>query len=226
MTNVDRFVLEGFNSLLASNAAKFTVKPGDVFSGSSGERSEVVLGGWQSTSRFKVNGNEGVEYYRVSVKLSPDWISPQTNAAGSRWGTFFQAHGPDEYAAPPAISINVDSKFSLFVLGGDMSKKVGGTKSLTKSSLNAGKWVDFVLKIKWASDATGAVTVYRRDEGETAWNTVADITSVPTLQYLGTSGVKQHYWKAGLYRSESSHTNSLTLGSIIRAKTFAEASSK
>lgn len=222
----DRFILGERNGDLTSAIAQFTVLPNDLCLKTTGERSEVVLGGWQNTSKFRVIGDEGVEYYRVSVKLPTDWVSPQTNTKGSKWGIFFQLHGPNEFMASPAVAIHAEDKFSLFVLGGDMNKMIGGRRFLTRSALNVGKWVDFVLKIKWAPDATGAISAYRRDEGETVWEKVADIESVPTLQYKEPEGLKPHYWKAGFYRSESKHVNSLWLGPIVRGRTFDDVDGK
>ena len=218
----DRFVLERDQDDSSKSIAKFIVKPGDVFNKSTGERSEVVLGGWQTTSRFRVHGHEGTEFYRVTVKLAPDWEAPDTNNRSYAWGIFFQLHGPNEFMAPPAVAIHAENKFSLFVLGGNLNAKVGGRRFLTRSDLNIGRWVDFVLEIKWAPDTTGAIAVYRRDEGESGWEKVADIKSVATLQHMGTPIPNSHYWKAGFYRSESRHENSLWLGPILRGRTFNE----
>jgi hypothetical protein len=221
-TGADRFVIEHDKNYESRPIAKFTVRPGDVFNNSTGEQSAVNLGGWQSTSRFRVQGNEGVEFYRVSVKLATGWTPPEKNSRGYTWGLFFEAHGPNEYMAPPAVAIHVENNFSLFVLGGDLNAKVGGRRFLTKSSLNIGRWVDFVLKIKWAPDETGAVAVWRRDEGESAWEKVADIEAVATLQHKGIPIPNSHYWRAGFYRSESKHTNVLWLGPILRGRSFDE----
>ncbi|UCV29978.1 heparin lyase I family protein [Ferribacterium limneticum] len=220
---VDRFVIEQDQDGKFGRVAKFTVKPGDVFKNSSGERSEVVLDGWQDTSRFRVTGSEGTEYYRISVKLAADWHPPEKNEIGQSWGIFFQLHGPNDYSAPPAISLHAEDKFGLFVLGGNLAEKTGGKRFLTDPNLNPGKWVDFILVIKWAIDANGSIAVYRRDEGETSWEKIADISSVATLHYLGTPVAKPHYWKAGFYRSKGTASNSLWLGPIIRTRSFAEA---
>lgn len=221
---VDKFMLDSRGSGPRSNVANFTVRPGDKVNQSTGERSEVVLGGWESTSRFKVRGDEGTEFYRISVKLDVNWLPPDANSYGQKWGMFFQLHGPNEYAAPPAVALLAEDKFALFVLGGDMNKKQGGKRFLTNSDLNVGNWVDFILEIKWAPDNTGAIAVYRRDEGASGWEKVSDIKSVATLQYRGSPNPNDppHYWKAGFYRSESQHVNSLWLGPIVRGKTFAE----
>lgn len=217
-----RFLLAGIDPVLQKSTARFTVQSGDTYRGSTGERSEVVLGGWESTSRFRVVGNEGIEFYRISVKLSPDWTAPNTNLKGHAWGVFFQSHGPNEYGAPPAIALHAENKFSLYVLGGDLNAKVGGRRFMTKSDLNVGRWIDFVLEINWAPDSSGSIAVYRRDEGEHNWEKVSDIKSVATLQYKGNLIPNSHYWKAGFYRSESRHTNTLWLGPIQRGRTFDE----
>ena len=221
-TAVDRFVIESDQDMSSKSIAKFIVKPGDVFNKSTGERSEVVLGGWENTSLFRVRGDEGKEYYRVAVKLASDWKAPNKNGRGFSWGSFFQLHGPNEYGAPPAVAIFAENEFSLFVVAGDLNLMIGGRRFLTKSNLNVGKWVDFVLEIKWASDATGSIAVYRRDEGEVDWTKVADIKSMATLQHKGVPVPNTHYWKAGFYRSESSHVNTLWLRPILRGQTFEE----
>lgn len=222
----DRFVLGERAGQSYGAVAKFTVLPGDACLKTTGERSEVVLGGWRSSSRFQVKGDEGMEFYRISVKLTPDWIAPERNVRGYVWGIFFQLHGPNEYGSSPAVAMYAEDKFSLFVLGGDMNKKLGGKRFLTRSDLNTGKWVEFILKIKWAPDSTGSIAVFRRDEGETDWEKVADIGSVATLQFRGSEAPGPHYWKAGIYRSESKHVNSLWLGPILRGKTFEEVTAR
>ena len=218
----DRLVIESSQIGADAKIAKFTVKPGDVFNKSTGERSEVVLGGWQETSRFRVTGDEGIEFYRVTVKLASGWQAPQINSRGYVWGTFFQLHGPNEFAAPPAIAMYADDKFSLFVLGGNLNTQESKIITFKKSDLNIGKWVDFVLEIKWARDSVGAISVYRRDEDEKVWKKVANRKNLATMQYRGDPTASSHYWKTGFYRSESSNVNSLWLGPIVRGRTFKE----
>ena len=222
----DRFILGEQAGQYTGAVAHFTVLPGDACLKTTGERSEVVLGGWRSSSRFQVKGDEGIEFYRISVKLSPDWVAPKRNEHGYLWGIFFQLHGPNEYGASPAVALYAEDKFSLFVLGGDMNKKLGGKRFLTRSDLSAGKWVEFVLKIKWAPDSTGSIAAFRRDEGETDWEKVADIGSIATLQFRGSEAPGPHYWKAGIYRSESKHVNTLWLGPILRGKTFEDVTAR
>lgn len=221
--SVDRVTMSTDPDAPQRRVARFEVKPGDVFKGSTGERAEIVLDGWKTTSRFRVNGDEGDEYYRVSVKLDTDWQSPGKDLRGQKWGTFFQLHGPNEYGSPPAVAFLADDSFALFVFGGDVTQKLGGRRVLSNADLAVGRWVDFILYVRWAIDRTGSVALFRRDEGEQNWENVLDIKTVPTLQSKGDSVIRSHYWKAGFYRSASNHRNGLTLGPIVRARTFSEA---
>lgn len=220
----DRFRIEESDRIPNQKIARFTTYPGDKLNHSTGERSEVVLGGWRDTSRWRVLGSEGTEFYRVSVKLLPGWTAPERNSVGQAWGMFIQLHGPNEYSAPPAIAIWADTKFSLFVLGGNINFKKGGLRFMTNPNLNIGKWVDFIMKITWATDDTGAVSVFRRDEGSVTWESVSDIKGVATLQHKGALIPNSHYWKAGIYRSESSTTSSLLMAPILRGSSFEEVS--
>ena len=90
--------------------------------------------------------------------------------------------------------------------------------------LNPGKWVDLVIKIKFAKDFTGAVAVWRRDEGQANFKQVVSLENVPTLQYRSSQGpVCMHYWKHGLYRSKQiSITNVLWLAGLTRGDSLAD----
>jgi hypothetical protein len=214
----DRFTLERTSKAMFGTA-RFQVQPGDRVRDWSGERSEVVLGG--RSADFRVTGHEGTEYYRIAVRLSNDWKPPDPTRRGYKWGIFFQLHGPDEYAAPPAIAFSAENKFCLSLFGGDLAMRKGVTDyCLENSDLSVGKWVDFVLKVHWSNKADGRIVVYRRNAGENGWNEVLSLNSISTLQYRGPAALHTHYWKAGFYRSESSHTNTLWLGPIVRGRSF------
>lgn len=46
-----------------------------------------------------------------------------------------------------------------------------------------GKWVDFILGVKWASDATGEIRVYARVEGQAGYSLLLSRSNTPTWQY-------------------------------------------
>jgi hypothetical protein len=204
-----------------TNFAYFEVLPGDKFKNTTGERSEVVLGGWQNNDGFQVSGGGGVEYYKISVKLASDWEAPETNERGFQWGTFFQLHGPNEYNTSPSLALHAGNAFYLSLAGGNVNNLVGGRLYFSDGNLNLGKWNEFIIEVRWANDSTGMIRIHRKSLANAEWKEVLNIRGIPTLQYKSGSPAAPHYWKAGFYRSESSFTNSLWLGPIRRSSTFA-----
>jgi hypothetical protein len=219
--NSSRFAIENvsLNGVL-TKAAKFVVQQGDTFRDTTGERAEVVLGGWEKTSKFKVQGNDGLEFYRISVRLDEKWLCPDVNHLGYKWGSIFQLHGPDGDRFSASVALMAEDTFHLFLNGGDVEIPSGRRIGFLNGELNRGHWVDFILKTQWAIDSTGAISVFRRDEGDSLWREVLVLTGVPTLQYKGQELLKSHYWKVGYYRSESHHTNALWIGRIVRGASF------
>ena len=105
----------------------------------------------------------------------------------------------------------------------------------TNGDLRKGHWVQFLLDAVWKTDATGMVKVYRRDEGESDFQKVLQLSGIPTLQtsqYIPTDLEHcpscapvniVHYWRVGYYRSTSpDQTNVLWLGPVVRGTTFDE----
>jgi hypothetical protein len=207
---------------LLGRVAVFTVFAGDRVRNWSGERTEVVLGG--TSAQFRVSGNEGLEYYRIAVKLSKDWKAPEPDALGRTWGIFLQLHGPDTYAAPPAVALSVEERFCLALHGGDVDFNRVTRHCFHHSNLNPGQWVELVLEIRWSSNNDGAVAVYRRDQGLETWDKTLEVSAVPTLQRRGVKAPAAHYWKAGLYRSAGAWRNTLSLGPITRGANWAAVS--
>lgn len=209
----DRFVIEDLGS---EKIARFTVNAGDQVGTSSGERAEIVLGRWDGSTRFLITGMEKeIEYYRFGVKLSAPWLAPTANGGGYQWGICFQAHGPNEFMTSPAISLHVEDVFKLFVFGGDVDLQQGGFVPVKNNAISDA-WVDFVIEVKWATDNTGAVALYRKDESQIDFGLMGSISGIPTLQWKGVEKRHPHYWKTGFYRSESNHTNTIHISQINR----------
>lgn len=212
--------------------ARFEVRPGD-HTKLSGDRAELVHM-WINGTRFPVTPASGHEFYGISVKVAPDWQAPggDMRMPQFKWGIFMQLHSPDIFAAPPAIALEATSDFHLGMCSGDLLK--GGTRNGNKDAidipfsngaLNRGHWVQFVIDVTWALDHRGAIAIYRRDEGQTAFAKVLDLPNTPTLQwkYGIDSGNTDHYWAVGFYRSRNADlTNVLWLGPIVRGTTFDE----
>lgn len=203
--------------------ARVEVRPGDKVNGWSGERAEVS-GMCDGNGRaWPVMAGSGHEFYALAVKVAPDWSAPEANAAGYRWGTCFQLHGPDSLGASPSFALMVEGDFHVDVCGGDVFE--GGVRKsprgpvalpFSDGALHPGQWNEFLIEIGWAADETGRIVVWRRTGPERAWQTVLTREHVATLQYRTGRPVGPHYWKAGFYRSESSGTNLLWLGPIAR----------
>jgi hypothetical protein len=192
-------------------AARVEVRPGDDPINSSGERSEVLIMTDAQGNKIYENESSGTQWFAYSVMIAPGWQAP------SGWALLFQLHGPDRYAASPSIGMTCKDAFGIDITAGDLH---GGNPTKNKyrafsdGSLNEGTWVDFLMKVKFARDSSGSVTVWRRNQGRTAFAKVY-AANTPTLQYNGNT-VENHYWKHGLYRGISNVTNVLYLDGMMR----------
>ncbi|MBP9711022.1 MAG: heparin lyase I family protein [Candidatus Pacebacteria bacterium] len=205
-----------------TKAARVEVRPGDnplTWCCSNTERSEVLFMTKPDGSMVNENSSSGTQYYGFSVRLDSTW-------AASTWATLFQLHGPDSYGTWASFELDArNDRFEVYMLGGDVTQVTSPTTyALSNSSLNRGKWVDFIVKITYASGPTGALTVWRRDEGQANFTQVVNAQNVPTLQYKSTEGtqVGAHYWKAGIYRNAESSTSILWNDGFVRADTYEE----
>jgi hypothetical protein len=179
-------------------AAKFTVRPGDKFGSTSGERSEVV---WADS-----NDGEGKEYwYSWSTLFPTDWTEPRN------WGIFIQWHSFNW--TPPAVALTAreDSAY-LNLNAGPLSEPCcgGSTRKrwLVLPTLSKGLWNDFIAHIKWTSGNDGYITLWHRVEGQNSYTKVLDASGVPTLQSNNGQSTP-NYLVLGLYRDSDTKTNTL-----------------
>jgi hypothetical protein len=206
-------------------AVRIEVRPGDDPIDSGGERAEVHVMTDADDYRIDANESGGVQYYAFSVRFAPDW-QPIEPRMGDPWGIVFQLHGPDSLGASQSFSVQVLDQFYIMLHSGDLDSPANSLQwefyPLSNSDLNPGHWVDFVVRIKFASDFTGSVHVWRRDEGQADFALVLSVENVPTLQYRSShGGVGDHYWKHGFYRSEQDTiTHVLWLDGLTRGNTF------
>jgi len=206
-------------------AARVEVRPGDDPLGLSTERAEVFRMTDINGNEIEENESSGIQYYAFSVRLDPNWQSPEPGSSGL-WSIIFQLHGPDNLKASPSFSIHALDHFEMWLHSGDLDSPTNSLRwqkyPFSNSNLNRGKWVDIVVKIKFAKDFTGSVDVWRRDEGQGCFIQVLSVKDVPTLQYKSSlGGVGNHCWKHGLYRpSQTTITNILWLDGLTRGDTF------
>jgi hypothetical protein len=199
-----------------SKAMRVEVRPGDnpLNCCFSSERAEVTIMTNPDGSDLQEGPSSGTQYYGFSVRLEPNFQFPL-------WSVVFQLHGPDYLDVFPLISVGLDSGgFYLDHYGGNVANTTRLHRAL--GPVTAGVWTDFILKITYATGATGEVMVWRRNEGEQNFTQVATLSDVPTLQYIGSDPVGEHYWKTGYYRSKEDFTSVIWNDNVVRADTYEE----
>ena len=205
-------------------SARVEVRPGDDPINSGGERAEVVSMEDKNGNQINESESSGTQYYAMSIYLPSDWTPPLPDTHGLIWGLALQLHGPDVLDASPAFGLEVRNRFSLDMEVGDVTRSNPyGFYEFSDGSLNLGHWTDFVIRIKYAKDATGSVDIWRRNEGATAFTNVLSVANTPTLQYspnVNGGAIGNHYWKTGYYRDANSVTNMLYLDGVTRGTSF------
>jgi lysophospholipase L1-like esterase len=206
-------------------AVRIEVRPGDDPIDSSGERAEVSIMTDRNGNAIHESESSGTQYYAFSVRLDPDWEIPESGDSGT-WAIIFQLHGPNDLNTSPSFAVDIENQLEVSLHSGDLDSDENSLQwqsyPLSDSSLNQGEWIDLVFKVKFATDFTGSVVVWRRNEGEHSFRQVLSLQNVPTLQYKSSEGpVGDHYWKHGLYRNEQSTiTNILWLDGLSRGDSF------
>jgi polysaccharide lyase-like protein len=168
--------------------AMFTVRPGDKFVDTSGERSEVLLLG--------ADEKEGDDlWYAWSTLFPAGWTTP------SGWSIFAQWHS--RYQAPPPVAFNVkDNQLMVNTNTGEVNANGTGTNKISypfANTLSRGEWNDFVVHIVWTA-GNGSITVWHRAGGD-PFSKALDVSGIPTLQTLN-AVPSANYLKVGLYRND------------------------
>jgi len=169
-------------------AARFTVRPGDKFGSTSGERSEVLLLGSDET--------EGSDrWYAWSTLFPTGWTTP------SGWSIFVQWHS--RYNAPPPVAFNVNGdQLVVNTNTGEVNANGTGTNKVSypfANNLRRGEWNDFVVHIVWTA-GNGSITVWHR-AGSDPFDKALDVVGIPTLQTID-AVPSDNYLKLGLYRND------------------------
>ncbi len=180
------------------------------------ERAEVY--GMQNADNSQIfeNLSSGTQRYSFSVKFDKSW-TPISAPHSDPWGIFLQLHGNSPIPPALAFSATDQIRFNMFV--GDTNSATIAKNELSNGALNAGHWIDFILTTKFTTDNSGFVNIKRRDEGESSFQEVLNLSNTPTLQFDSTAGedaVKDHYWKSGLYRNSQNFTSVLYLDGMTR----------
>jgi hypothetical protein len=161
-----------------ASAARFEVRAGDVPSFGGGERSEV-----RASSAFDVQRGDETWY---------SWSTRFGDAGGSfphatGWGLIVMQWHSNE--GSPPLSIHAEGgKVSL-----QNDRRGGYTHNVC--SIDAGRWHDYVLYVKWASDNSGLVEMWR------------DGAKLASYNAANCVGAERNYLKMGIYRANQSGTH-------------------
>jgi Polysaccharide lyase len=168
-------------------AAKFTVRPGDRFGSTSGERSEVLF-----TGANEVEGDD--VWYAWSTFFPTDWKTP----AG--WSIFAQWHS--SYPVSPPVAFNMKGeRIQVNVFAGAVDTGAASFKAAypITDALQRGVWNDFVVHAVW-SPTNGSLEVWHRT-GRGPFAMKVEVTGIPTMQTVG-GVVSSNYLKVGFYRND------------------------
>jgi Polysaccharide lyase len=191
----DQFAVLSSPLRQGSYAARFTVRPGDRFASTSGERTEVY---WEGSDE-----SEGEEYwYSWSTLFPVTWTEPRN------WGIFLQWHS--YLPSPGPVLFNARGDTAEISVNAGPLEPSGTNGSFRRkypllASLNKGRWNDFIARIRW-SVTDGAITVWHRVEGASDYVKLVDVSGIPTLHASG-SYVSSNYVKMGLYRDVDTQTH-------------------
>jgi hypothetical protein len=182
-------------------AARFTVNPGDVYNGTSGERSEVI---WSTAKEV-----EGSDYwYAWSTMFATNWVSPE-------WGIFLQWHSDLPFVPPLAFTV-FGERIVLSTNTGVMDGVDRRRYYTVLGSLDRGSWHDFVMHVHWSA-TNGSMSVWHRLGGTGAFTNVLDVAA-PTLQ-IQDGFISPNYQKEGLYRAPAAFANTLYQDGYVRSST-------
>jgi hypothetical protein len=184
-------------------AAKFTVRPGDKFGATSGERSEVFYTGADEHQGDDV-------WYAWSTLFPSDWSTP------TGWSIFTQWHS--YYPVSPPIAFNMKGeRIQVNLNTGSVDSGSASFRPVypITDALERGVWNDFVVHIVW-SGSHGSLEVWHRT-GSNPFEKKVDVAGIPTMQVQ--AGVpSDNYLKTGFYRNDdSSRVNVLYEDGFSRA---------
>jgi Polysaccharide lyase len=175
-------------------AARFTVRPGDQFGTTSGERSEVLY-----TGANEVEGDD--VWYAWSTLFRSNWTTP------SGWSIFAQWHS--SYPVSPPVAFNMKGeRIQVNVFSGAVDTGAAGFKAAypVTDALERGAWNDFVVHVVWSS-TSGAIQVWHRT-GSNPFELKVNESDFPTMQTVD-GVVSSNYVKLGFYRNDEPNMTSV-----------------
>jgi hypothetical protein len=121
------------------------------------------------------------DWYANSYKALPGWTLTD-------WGTVTQMNYPTITSPPLEIDfdkygVGIERSVGYVPAGG--GAPIHDAQRWFSVSSVIGKWVDFVVGVKWATDTTGSIRVYTRcrECGDTGWILRYSKDNIITMQY-------------------------------------------
>jgi Polysaccharide lyase len=146
----------------------------------------------------------GDEHWYGFSMLFPEGFPPPSQwALPIEWVPVNQA----AYAGPTRIGFTITPRKELNVALNTGDLDAGGPEGTFQverrilPSLNEGRWNDFVVHIRWASDDTGTMSIWHRTAGERTHDKVFAMRGHPTTVTNAAHGPATSQVVVGLYRS-------------------------
>jgi len=139
----------------------------------------------QLSTRRTSYGLGNTYWYAIGFKLPSSWTQPDWVTL-TTLGYPTLSSGPIDIAIWPVKGV---LNYTLQMNSGLLRKDAAGSYRGSVSTRTAiapvtlGKWVEMVLRIRWATNNTGLVDVYERLEGQTSWRHAVSKRRLPTAQY-------------------------------------------
>jgi hypothetical protein len=200
-----RYHADGFQTWHGKAAARVEVQPGDdpLNLGEGTERSEMAFLQDSTGKQINETSTSGSVYYATSYFFPATWDGTFIRGNSNSWSFVLQFYGWQGFAA--GRGYDADPAAQKYWFGGISARFSDG------GNIIKGKWTDFVFMVNWG---TRRLTVWRRDEGQTAFTQVLDTT--------GPAFSGSIYMKQGLYRGGDvgGRTDVLWVGPTARGPTF------
>lgn len=180
------------------HALRFTVRPGDRYGGSSGERALL-----RYTDQLSFDGAD--QYFAWSTLFPDDWAPPG-------WGLIFELHGDARFAlAPIRFNAHKNSLTLDMTTGACTDRGLCGYHRRVPilSTLSKGRWNDFVVRLRLSKGRQGIVEVCHRVAGEREWRMAVQLRRIPTLPFFRGQGDPKIYFLWGLYTGPGATTRTL-----------------
>ncbi len=212
---------------------RIEVQPGDT-SENGYDRAEVVGMSDPNDNPIFENNNSGTKYYAFSVRLDQNWEPPSLKNSNIKGhGIIAQLQKQNgEVTTGPAFAIQATDRFYATLNAREIHdpKPDDYRYEFSKNDLNVGKWIDFVIKIKYSQYANGEIIVWRRDDENIDFSEILNLQNITTLFYdeENNNEVLDHSWHLGYYRNaqhKMDHpvTNILWIDGFTRADSFNDA---